>query len=240
MYVSSILSGTADLFWFHAVLIAGSVIAGITVGAGIIFEGHNYSERTYRIATWLVIVGVAVESFCTVVLFVGDEALSGTQQDKIIRLDTDLQKEREKTAARSLTKEQFDTIQSIKGIVTDVGVVPEKDCIECSNFAGEIEAALHAAGVQLYGLRDPSIEILRGTGINVLFPPGTYYFMKSPLMVALNRANLYAGGMFHPPEFSKIRTDIPVIFVGEKFPAPLTFPYYQPGEARWTIYWLDK
>jgi hypothetical protein len=166
--------------------------------------------------------------------------LSATQQDKIIALDIDLHKEREKTAARSLTKAQFYAIQSIRGIVTDVGVVPEKDCIECVIFAEEMEAALHTAGVRLYNLRDRNIEILRGTGITVLLPLGTPDLMNNPLVAALNSANLYAGGTFHDPNSSKIRTDIPVIFVGEKFPAPLTVPYYQPGEARYTIYWLEK
>ena len=140
MYISSIFSGTADLFWFHAVLIAGSVIAGITVGAGIIFEGKNYSERTHRIAVWLVIVGVAVRSFCTIVLFVGDEALSGAQQDKIITLET-------KIAPRNLSIEQMqaiaNAIQPFNGMHFDLSVTQE---IEPLRLLDKVEDAITLGG----------------------------------------------------------------------------------------------
>jgi hypothetical protein len=95
MYVSALLSGTAEPFWPHFVLISGSVLAGIAVGAGIIFESSEYSASVHRVAKWLVIVGVVVESLCTVCLFVFDEAISSTQQAtirdqqaEIIRLTT--------------------------------------------------------------------------------------------------------------------------------------------------------
>jgi hypothetical protein len=141
MNVSAILSGTADLFWFHAVLITGSVIAGITVGAGIIFEGRNYSERTHHIATWLVIVGVTVESFCTVVLFVGDEALSGTQQEKIIGLESRL-------AARYLSVSQIsDIVEKLKWFGgQEFEIVTYVTNPESLSLATQIYNALMAAG----------------------------------------------------------------------------------------------
>jgi hypothetical protein len=67
----------------HFVLISGSVLAGIAVGAGIIFESNEYSASAHRVEKWLVIGGVAIESICTVCLFVFDEGISRSQQTRI-------------------------------------------------------------------------------------------------------------------------------------------------------------
>jgi hypothetical protein len=98
-YLSAALSGGVDPFWPHLVLLSVSVLCGIAVGAGIIFEAPEYSSATHRKAKWLVISGVAVEAVCTVCLFVFDEGISGAQQDKIIMLE-------QRLAPRSLDAEQ--------------------------------------------------------------------------------------------------------------------------------------
>ncbi|MDP8997634.1 MAG: hypothetical protein M3O03_11635 [Pseudomonadota bacterium] len=89
-YISAVWAGTEDPFWPHVVLISASVAAGFAVGAGIIFEGAKYSEKTHRTAVWFVILGIAIESVCTVGLFVIDERISNAQQSKIIALETRL------------------------------------------------------------------------------------------------------------------------------------------------------
>jgi uncharacterized membrane protein len=87
-YISSpLLEGTAEPFWPHLVLLAGSVLAGAAVGAGIIFESPEYPVRVHRAAKWFVIVGIIIESICTISLFVFDEAISDRQQEKIIALE---------------------------------------------------------------------------------------------------------------------------------------------------------
>jgi hypothetical protein len=75
----------------HAALLAGDVLATIAVGVGILWESPKQSERRQRIAVWLVILGVGVETLCSVSLFAFDEAISQSQQAKIIRLETHLQ-----------------------------------------------------------------------------------------------------------------------------------------------------
>jgi hypothetical protein len=98
-YVSGLWAGTEDPFWPHLILLSGSVLAGIAVGAGILYERPKYSEAVHGVATWLVIVGVAVESVCTISLFAIDERISGTQQSTIIALESNI-------APRRLTPEQ--------------------------------------------------------------------------------------------------------------------------------------
>jgi hypothetical protein len=98
-YISGLWAGTEDPFWPHLILLSGSVLAGIAVGAGILYERPKYSEAVHGVATWLVIVGVAVESVCTICLFAIDERISGTQQSTIIGLDKEI-------APRRLSDEQ--------------------------------------------------------------------------------------------------------------------------------------
>jgi hypothetical protein len=84
--MNSLLAGSVDAFWPHAVLLSLSVFAGIAVGAGILLERPKYSAAVPRVATWLVIAGVAIESVCTICLFVVDEGISLRQQNEIISL----------------------------------------------------------------------------------------------------------------------------------------------------------
>jgi hypothetical protein len=65
-------------------------LAAFTVGAGILLESPKYSATVHKVATWLVLGGIAVESLCTVLLFVVDERISNAQQSKIIALETRL------------------------------------------------------------------------------------------------------------------------------------------------------
>ena len=149
-----------------------------------------------------------------------------------------LDKERAKTSVRPWTKEQFDALQDIKGIVSDVGVVSRPYCVECSLLATDIEVAPHSAGVQLCA--DPSFSGDVATVILVKLPTqddlGTH-----PLVLALRKAGLNPVlAVHHIPQFSKIRTDIPVIFVGERFPEFLALPYWPDIRSGWTILPLAK
>src|ERR1700724_2043035 len=82
-YLSHFFSGEVDPGWPHGILLSATVLASFAVAAGILLERPKYSESVHRVATWLVLSGVAVEAFCTIVLFVFDEGISNAQQDKI-------------------------------------------------------------------------------------------------------------------------------------------------------------
>ena len=98
-YLSAVFDGTAEPFWLHFILILVSVAASFGVAGGIILESPKYSSAIHRVATWLVIGGVAIEALCMVSLFVFDEAISSAQQLKIISLE-------ERLAARRLSDKQ--------------------------------------------------------------------------------------------------------------------------------------
>src|ERR1700757_2815046 len=96
-YFNAFISGELEPFWPHFWLLSVTILAGAAVAAGIIFDSVEYSASTHRIAKWLVIGGVAVESVCTICLFVFDEGISGaqqgiirSQQSKIIALENHL------------------------------------------------------------------------------------------------------------------------------------------------------
>jgi hypothetical protein len=200
-------------------LLAGDMLATVAVGLGIIWEHGPPDVRV--VANRLVVGGVIAETLCSSLLFAWDANTIGEQNDKIIALQ-----------ARSWTKAQFDGIQEIKGKVTDVGVLPEKSCLECGIFAMYIETALNAAGVKLH--IDSSLEMPPGSGIWIILPEGSN--LESPLMPAFKKAGLGPlGPKFHiRSQWSPVRTDIPVIFVGEKYPEAATFPYFPTGQSAWT------
>jgi hypothetical protein len=219
IYIRALLSGGEDLFWPHAVLITGSVLAGIAVGAGIIFEGVEYSAKVHRVAKWLVIGGVAVESTCTVILFAIDEALATSQQAKIIALETEM-------APRPWTKDQFDALQTLKGKLRGVGIAWERSCIECMQYATFIQIALHEAGAVIY--EDSSFDpgpLATDTGIEIILPAPADLF-SDPIVGAFKAAGLNPIVRHPAGEFSIIRTDIPVVVVGERFSRYIQFPYF--------------
>jgi hypothetical protein len=123
--------------------------------------------------------------------------------------------------------------------VKNVGILWEAHCIECSLFAWNIEYALHSAGVQIHGAREFEFTMASSTGILVWLPVGSD-LETDPLVAALKKAKLNPSTQFRN-EFSKIRTDIPVIFVGERFPTFLTLPYNPPpGAGNVTILPIEK
>jgi hypothetical protein len=109
-----------------------------------------------------VLGGIAVESLCTVFLFVFDESISAKQQStiglqnaQIISLETQI-------AARRLDKSQFDAFKSLKGKVPAVNIIPEA-ALEPGMFAGMLATALQSAGVEV---KEYSASLgMMGTGI---------------------------------------------------------------------------
>jgi len=89
-YMSAVWAGTEDPLWPHLILIPTSVLAGIAVGVGIVFERPKCSEKFQKIGFCCVVVGIAVECVCTVFLFGVDERISNAQQSKIVALESQI------------------------------------------------------------------------------------------------------------------------------------------------------
>lgn len=80
-YLSALCAGDIDTL--RSALLYGAVAGGVIVAVGIIWE-----SKKLDVATALVVVGVVLESACTIKLFVVDEGISSAQQSKIIALET--------------------------------------------------------------------------------------------------------------------------------------------------------
>lgn len=136
-YMSTVWAGTENPFWPHLVLVPLSAIAGIAVGAGIVLERPKYSAAVHRVAFWFVVVGVAVESLCTIALFCVDERISGAQQSKIIALES----------ARRLNPESaqrvIEKLKPYAGTKFASLVMPDSECL---NLLTQIEEILPKAG----------------------------------------------------------------------------------------------
>jgi hypothetical protein len=123
MYTSivQLFSGELDPTVPQLILIGGSIAGGALVGLGVILEAH----KIFSLPTLSVIIGVVLEAACTLLLFEFDEGISRAQQSKIVAMQ-----------ARSWTKDQFSALQALKGKVTDIGVFPERDCLNAGCSPG--------------------------------------------------------------------------------------------------------
>lgn len=229
-YISALLSGSADPFWPHFVLITGSVLAGIAVGAGIIFESAEYSLSIRRAAKWLVIGGVTVESVCTVCLFVFDEGTSRAQQSKIIALEA-------RIALRSLSiyaqKRISSKLEAFNGTPYDLSITPEAEL----SFVNEIMHVLDDAqwdhrAFGGFGMKAEDLKVHDGTehagivaavfGVVALYDSGNISLrapaesLASALMAEGIIAKAAGVAKIDDPTKSPIRTDAIHIEIGNR------------------------
>jgi hypothetical protein len=109
-YFSTVWGGEADPLWPHVVLLSVSIFAAFTVGAGILLESPKYSAAIHKLATWMVLGGIAVESLCTVLLFVFDERVSARQDSIISGQNKEIISLQKRLAARTLSDDQLEGI----------------------------------------------------------------------------------------------------------------------------------
>ena len=200
----------------HILLLSGDVTATIVVGWGIIWESPSQPQSRHRIAMWLVIGGVAAETLCSISLFAFDESISRAQQEKIISLESSL-------AGRSLTKSQYNAIQTLRGKIPAVLLLVEPHCPDCLNFASQMGVAFSDAGIKVFGKFPESME---GGGGGCVY--------KSPFSDLVYDALKRGGFEFHmcgtdALKLWGVNPPIPVIGVGEghSFPHPVK-PYLGP------------
>jgi len=207
------------------IFVSAYVLATIGVAVGVSLDEDDRPAKTKRLGEKILFWSLVADTLFTILIFAADGGISKVQNDEIIALRT-------QTAARPWSEAQFDAIQEVKGKITDVGIYPEKGCLECQLFSEHIELALHAAGVQIH--EDDNLDWMTGTGVMVWLPEPAEE--NDPLVKALKDAGLNPGSAgFSQPNLSPVRTDIRVIFVGEKFPTLPGFPYSPSGQTQWTL-----
>jgi hypothetical protein len=101
-YFSAVWAGEASPLWPRVWLLSISIVAAFSVGAGILLESPKYSAAVHRVATWLVLGGIAVESLCTVLLFVFDERISAKQESTIAGQNKEIISLQKRLAPRQL------------------------------------------------------------------------------------------------------------------------------------------
>jgi hypothetical protein len=112
-YISAVWAGTEDPVWPHLVLIPLSVLAGIAVGVGIVYETPKHSAKAHERAFWAVVLGIAIESLCTVFLFIVDERISAAQQSRIEAQQSKIIELETKLTPRVLTDEQQKSLVAV-------------------------------------------------------------------------------------------------------------------------------
>jgi hypothetical protein len=167
-YLSASLPDTSWPFWPHFWLLSVSILASFAVGAGIILESPKYSAAIHLVAALLVLGGIAVESLCTVILFVIDEGISGAQQSliadqqkQIIRLTTPRKFNsgairRVEDNVCQFGPQPFDRVYGVYDEILFIGQLANiwETCkwhdVQLTNRADAEEAATGIAGIRLW------------------------------------------------------------------------------------------
>jgi hypothetical protein len=159
-------------FWGYVALAA--VVVGV-IGESIeeFTEWPKFmgiEKPLMRISALVLILGLAGEGITQPNTNAANAKAVAFANKETAQLTLDLEKERAATSARPWTKEQFDAIQSIKGIVTDAGILWANRCVECQIFGMHIELALHSAGARIYGAHPSEQTFASNTGIELRLP----------------------------------------------------------------------
>jgi hypothetical protein len=150
-----------------------------------------------------------------------DERAAALEKDAA-QLRLDLEREREKRLGRSLTKKQFDILQTLKGKVTRVNVMWEPN-VEAVSFANQIIVALDKAGIAVRMYPAPPGTVMTGMMIFSAVKPD-----DDPLVDAFNRAGFLPGwGNISVLLYPDVPHDVPLIQIGERF-LETKPPYFGP------------
>lgn len=189
------------------------------------------------VAAFLVAIGVAVEfgadwiarPYEKIVKDAKDLQLKSFENETAeAKLETE--RLRSQLSARTLTKEQFDVLQKLKGKVRSVAIASDSDA-EPSWFAGLIAVALQKAGIKV-------TVITRGAGVhssanflvdNLAFSnPNGKPTNGEPLISIFKEAGIPMNGgiaAVRPRDLSSIPPEVPIIVIGGRFTLPPKDPY---------------
>jgi hypothetical protein len=126
--------GNWELAGYAALAIVIIGVVGESVHEFTSWFGSTWRAKGGKAAALVLVAGRAGEGIAEVeVNNIGGEIIA-FQNKQDAQLQLDLEKERTKTAPRHLTKWQFDALQELKGVVSDVGLVAEWN-LEARSFA---------------------------------------------------------------------------------------------------------
>jgi hypothetical protein len=157
--------------------------------------------------------------------------------ERTAALQIALEEERSKRRSRTITQEQFDLLQKLRGKLENIEVRWDVRDIETSFFAGLLMTALRHAGIGLR-VRPPGGNDI-WSGVLVLLPSDwrDKPAMDHLLVKVLSEAGLY-GGSGHIPSlqlWGDLPQDMPLLLIGRR-PVELSTTFTPPphGEAAGT------
>jgi len=150
---------------------------------------------------------------------------AATANERTAELKLALEKERQKRLGRVLTKEQFEILLSLRGMVSKVYVTCERDP-EALFYSAHIATALSHAGIQVVD-RPPGPNGVGSDVQMVLGPSWSGNPIEHPLAAAFMKASLIRAGIFD--NLPSLNLDAPLLLVGRRMPE-FDNPYFPPRE----------
>lgn len=225
--ISALMSDVT--FWESCGYIALSAVVIGVIGESIkeftpVLKYAGYQGRIGRLSTLLLIAGLAGEGITQPNTNATNARLVAFLNNQTVQLQADLEKERQKTSARVLTEDDWDSIQRLKGKISSVDIAVESGCIECRSLEAQLIFAFRSANIKLEEYRAP--PGVSWTGVQIaetkMLPddPLLNAFIKSPLFGGGGQLQAGAMGILNVP------LDKPLILVGEKYIGYARAPYF--------------
>ena len=127
-------------------------------------------------------------------------------------------------AMREITPEQYEALGQMRGKVSAVNITT-MGTFEATRYAAQIAKALADAGIKVM-MCEPRIGMV-WAGLHLVVPAPIENFSQGPIWKGFKDAGLTAGcsdRRHHP--LSDLRSEIPVLMVGDKPPPPSERPPY--------------
>ena len=157
--IVAFLSGNGSEYWTHRVLFGADVIATIVVGAGIILGTPRYSAKVHRIANWMVVLGIAVETLASLLLFMYDEGINHVQQNQLATVQDAANELAIRLSSRAININAFvDDFKTNHKMPIEIFYLSPD--VESFKLAYEIKAALNAAKWEVISIEAKSTEEL--------------------------------------------------------------------------------
>jgi hypothetical protein len=139
--------------------------------------------------------------------------IAAMANERAVELQIALDKERHKRLGRALTKEQWDVLQTLRGKVSKVVIICDRD-VEALYFSGQLTTALRDAGIQIE-MRPPEPSNI-WTGVQVWLGAGWQGDAREhPLIKSFMEIGLFGGSGFFS-EIPGISPDAPLLLIGRK------------------------
>jgi hypothetical protein len=205
------------LRWFVFALF---IVSATAVTAGVYWEKEEFPPFIRHFGWNVLVWSLGAEIVLTIAVFVIDGTISIRQQSKIIALEID-------AAPRSITKEQYETIMTLKGKVPAINVMAPPTG-EPALFAMLIEQVFWRADIK-YDIYFPPNGYQSGGNSLCLPKVDGGASIEAPLFKVFFAAKMViAGCAIEYLPFVNLDKSKPLLVIGERIEFRWTSPPYLP------------